>query len=178
MAQLSNIARPYAQAVFDLAQESGNLESWSQTLALVSDIVSDRQVSAVIGDPRIARDVTLELVLDIGGDALDEQARNLVRILTHYRRLSAAPTVAAQYETLRAQAEGIIEAQLESAWPMSDDHERIVTEALESRLGRKIRLHCSVNEELIGGVIVKAGDWVIDGSVRARINKLASALGV
>ena len=178
MAQLSNIARPYAQAVFELAQDSADLGSWSDQLQLLNEIASHPQMETVLSDPRIGREATLQLVLDIGGDALNEQARNLVRILAQYRRLSVVPAIAAQYESLRAEAEGVIEAEIESARPMSREHEQIVAEALQNRLGRKIRLRSIVNEELIGGAVIRAGDWVIDGSVRARLNKLASALGV
>ncbi len=178
MAQLSNIARPYAQAVFEIAQESADFDAWSQNLQLVSEIVSNPNMSAVIEDPRIGRSATLDLVLEIGGEALSEQTRNLIRVLAHYRRLAAVPAIAHQYESLRAQAEGIIEAELESAYPMSQEQEDVVADALQSRLGRKIRLKSKVNEDLIGGAVIKAGDWVIDGSVRARLDKLASALGV
>ena len=178
MAQLSNIARPYAQAVFDLAQDSGDLESWSDQLQLLNEIAGHPQMGAVLSDPRIGREATLQLVLDIGGDALNEQARNLVRILAQYRRLSVVPTIVAQYESLRAEAEGVVEAEIESARPLSREHEQIVAKALEGRLGRRIRIRSIVNEELIGGAVIRAGDWVIDGSVRARLNKLASALGV
>ena len=178
MAQLSSIARPYAQAVFDLAQDTEDFGSWSDQLQLLSMIAANPQMDAIFTDPRIGRDATLQLVLDIGGDALNEQARNLVRILTQYRRLSVVPAIAEQYETLRAEAEGVVEAEIESARPVSPEHEQVVAEALEARLGRKVRLRSVVNEELIGGAVIRAGDWVIDGSVRARLNKLASALGV
>ena len=178
MAQNSHIARPYAQAIFELAQDSQQLESWSGHLELLSEIVTNEQMSSVISGPRISRDAVLEIILDIGSDAIDDQVRNLVRILTHYRRLAVIPDIAKMYETLRAEAEGIIEAEVESAQAMSSEHEQIIADALEGKLGRKVRLSNVVNKELIGGVVVRAGDWVIDGSIRAQLNKLSSALGV
>lgn len=178
MAELSNIARPYAQAVFDLARESGDFQRWSEQLDLLSAIVDNADVAQVIADPRVSREDVLQIVLDIGGEQLGEQARNLVRVLSHYRRLSVMAAITRQYEALRAEAEGVVAAELETAFPMDDEHGAIVAQALEEKLERKVRLQSTVNEDLIGGAIIRAGDWVIDGSVRARLTKLASSLGV
>lgn len=174
----SNIARPYAQAVFELAKESGRFDDWSRHLALLSEIAENPDFAPLISDPRINRDQILDVVLEIAGDNLDDQAKNFIKILSHYRRLSALPLIASQYESLRAEDEGIIEAELEAAFELDENQRVSLAEALQNRLGRKVRLSSRVNENLIGGAVVRAGDWVIDGSIRARLNKLSSSLGV
>ena len=178
MSELSSIARPYAQAVFDLAKESGRFEAWSQHLALLSEIAEHPDFESLVGDPRITREQVLDIVLEITGDKLDTEARNFVKILSHYRRLAALPLIAGQYEVLRAEDEGIVEAQLEAAYELSDEQKTQLAAALQSRLGRKVRLTSQINKDLVGGAVIRAGDWVIDGSIRAQLNKLASTLGV
>ena len=178
MSELSIIARPYAQAVFEIARDSNRFDEWSESLRTLSEIVEHPELAALLKDPRVARDQVLGIVLEIGGEQFDDETRNLARILSHYRRMSSIPLIAQQYESLRAQAEGVIEAELETAWPIDDAQQDTLSEALQERLGRKVRLTSNVNKDLIGGAIIHAGDWVIDGSIRARLAKLASALGV
>ncbi len=178
MSEVSSIARPYAQAVFELAKESGRFDDWSRQLALLTEIAEHPDFSALIGDPRINRDQVLDVVLEIADDRLDEQARNFVRILSHYRRLSSLPLITQLYESLRAEDEGVVEAELEAAYELDSEQQARLIDALQERLGRKVRLTSQINKDLIGGAVVRAGDWVIDGSVRTRLNKLASSLGV
>lgn len=178
MSESSNIARPYAQAIFELARDSGRFDEWSDSLKSLCEIVEHPDIEAMINDPRITREQILDVMLEIGGDGFDEQTGNLVRILGHYRRLAAIPMIARQYESLRAQEEGIIEAELETAFEIEDEQRSSLIAALQKRLGRRVRLTSSVNPDLLGGVVVRAGDWVIDGSVRARLEKLSSSLGV
>lgn len=178
MPELTNIARPYAQAVFELARDSERFDDWSDCLVTLSEIVTHSDVASMIQDPRIDRSLILEIVLEISGDAFDQQVQNFIRILSHYRRLSAVPQIAKQYESLRAEEEGIIEAELETAYPIDEQQQQKIAAALQQRLGRKIRLFSTVDENLIGGAIIRAGDWVVDGSIRARLDKLASSLGV
>ena len=178
MSESSNIARPYAQAVFELARDSSRFDEWSDSLKSLCEIVEHPDIGAMINDPRITREQILDVMLEIGGDGFDEQTGNLIRILGHYRRLAAIPMIAKQYESLRAQEEGIIEAELETAFEIEDEQRSSLVAALQNRLGRKVRLTSNVNPDLLGGVVVRAGDWVIDGSVRARLEKLSSSLGV
>ncbi len=178
MSDFANIARPYAQAVFELARESERFDDWSRQLALLTEIAGHEDFNGLISDPRITRDQVLSVVLEIAGEKLDAPARNLVRTLSHYRRLSALPLIAEQFESLRAEDEGIVEAQLETAYELDDEQQTRLVETLQLRLGRKVRLTSQVNGDLIGGAVVRAGDWVVDGSVRSQLNKLASSLGV
>lgn len=178
MTESSNIARPYAQAVFELAKESGRFDDWSRYLALLSEIAENSDFAPLVSDPRINRDQVLNVVLEIAGDGLDDQAKNFARILSHYRRLSALPLITSQYESLRAEDEGVIEAELEVPYELDEDQQARLADALQTRLGRKVRLSSQINENLIGGAVVRAGDWVIDGSIRAQLKKLSSSLGV
>ncbi len=178
MSESSSIARPYAQAVFDLAKETGRFDDWSQHLALLTEVADHPDFASLVADPRITRDQVLSIVLEITGDKLDDQAQNFVKILSHYRRLSALPLITRQYESLRAEDEGIVEAELEAAYELDNEQKAQLIEALQTRLGRKVRLTSQVNEDLVGGAVVRAGDWVIDGSIRAQLDKLASSLGV
>ena len=113
---------------------------------------------------------------DVCGDRLDENVKNLVRLLAQNRRLHALPAIAEQYEHLRAEAEQTVQAELESALPVSDTQQQRIVEALSQRMGRRVELTVKTNEELLGGAVVRAGDLVIDGSIRARLEKLATAI--
>lgn len=178
MSELSSIARPYAQAVFELARESDRFEHWSSNLSQLSELVEHPDLAIVIRDPRIARNMVLNLILEVASDNLDEQSKNLVRILIHYRRLPSLPLIAQQFESLRAEHEGIVEAQIEIAYELDQQQQDSLIDAMQRQLGRKVRLTSCVNTDLIGGAVIRAGDWVIDGSIKARLQKLASSLGV
>jgi len=176
MAEKSTIARPYAQAAFDLAQEHGDLKNWSEMLELCAMIVSDEQVSRLIGNPEVSQDSLVELILNVAGDRLDTVGANFIRVLAANGRLNVLPEIAALYEQHRAEAERYVDAEVISAFPMSDAQQQALVEGLKKRLGREVRLTASTDESLIGGAIVRAGDLVIDGSVTGNLNKLAQTL--
>jgi len=176
MAEKSTIARPYAQAAFELAQEKGDLKSWSEMLELCAMIVSDEQVSRLIGNPELSKDSLVELILNVAGDRLDTVGANFIRVLAANGRLNVLPEIAALYEQHRAEAERYIDAEVISAFPMSDAQQQALVEGLKKRLGREVRLTASTDESLIGGAVVRAGDLVIDGSVTGHLNKLAQTL--
>ena len=178
MSQSSSIARPYAQAVFELARDSNRYDEWSSHLENLTHIVSNPDLDGLIQNPRITRDQVIDIVLQIGKDTFDEQITNLVRILGHYRRLQFVPSITEQYESLRAEEEGIIEAELQTAYALDDIQIENLTASLQNRLGRKVRLKCKENKDLIGGAVIRAGDWVVDGSIRAKLAKLSSSLGI
>ncbi len=158
MSENASIARPYAQAVFEMAREGGNYAAWSDALGTLADLAKEPQVSGLFAHPQVARDALAGILI----------ARN--------RRLGALEAISQQYELLRAEAERTIQARVESALPVSDDHQRRIAEALEKRLGRRVELSVSTDASLIGGAVIRAGDLVIDGSVRARLEKLAAAV--
>ncbi len=176
MAELSNIARPYARAVFELAKASADYSLWSEQLDMLAAVAADSNIGALFNNPRVSRHALAGVFTDICGDQLDGNARNLVRLLAQNRRLHALPVIAEQYEYLRAEAERTVQAELESALPVSDTQQQRIAEALSQRMGRRVELTVKTNEELLGGAVVRAGDLVIDGSIRARLEKLATAI--
>lgn len=169
-------ARPYARAAFERASEGKKLTGWSEQLALLAHVATDGRVVALLADPRVPRARRGGLLTDILSDHLDPEVVNLVRLLADNGRLLLLPAVAEQFERLRAEAEGRVDAWVTSAHELDEKQQKRLTTALKKRLDRDIRLHCSVDEQLIGGVLVRAGDLVIDGSVRGRLQRLAARL--
>ncbi len=176
MAEISTVARPYSQAVFDLAQSQKKLAEWSIMLSFLSAVVNDPHMQSLISNTSIKKEQLTKLMDDICSDNVDESGRNLIKVLMENRRLNLVPEISKQFEKLRAEAEGTIEAELVSAFEVTDKQLDKITGALQKRLGRKVSLKSRVDEDLIGGAIVRAGDIVIDGSVSGRLENLSSAL--
>jgi F-type H+-transporting ATPase subunit delta len=174
MAEKVTIARPYARAAFEHAQEQNALGRWSGTLATASLVVTDERVSKLLSNPRVTPDQLVGLIADIAGDGLDERGRNFLNTLAQNRRLDLLPQIAAIYEVLRAEVENVADVQVTSAIPLDDAQRQRLTTALKKRLRREVRLHCDIDASLIGGAVVRSGDLVIDGSLRARLERLAS----
>jgi F-type H+-transporting ATPase subunit delta len=176
MSEAITIARPYAQAAFEEAQKLKDLKGWSETLVSLAEMVVHPEVHAVIGNPRVAR-VQLEKLMDdlLGGQAKPQQ-RNFVRVLVENQRLSILPEIAAIYEGLRAEAEKTVNVVVDSAFELSPAQQEKIISSLKSRMGREIKLVCKINKELLGGVVIRAGDKVIDGSARTRLGEMANAL--
>jgi F-type H+-transporting ATPase subunit delta len=175
MTERITIARPYAKAVFQLAQSQQRLAPWSEALGLAATVVSDPRVAPLLSNPAVGADALVGLIADIGGARLDEQARNLLMTLAANRRLGFLPEIAARYEQLRAEAERTVEVTVTSAVPLSAEQQSHYVAALAKRLGREVHLSCATDPSLIGGAVVQAGDLVIDGSVRAGLAQLAAA---
>jgi F-type H+-transporting ATPase subunit delta len=176
MAELSTLARPYAQAVFQLAQDRNELATWSHRLHLLATIAVDPQTRVLLDDPRLARARLEGLFIEVAGEALDVMGRNLVRVLSENNRLALLAEIAAQYEILKAEAENTVQAELVAAQPVSEAKQAQICEALKKRLGREVELRCSIDERLIGGAVIRAGDLVIDGSALGRLERLAATL--
>lgn len=176
MVEKTTLARPYAHAIFELACEQGRLQDWSEHLRLMAAAASDAEFRARLDDPRISRTRRAELFIAVCGDALDEQARNLVRVLAHNHRLPVLPEIAARYEALRTERGGHLRARIISAYPLSAAQREEIAAALKTRLGREVDLECGTDKSLLGGVVIRAGDLVIDGSVRGRLEQLARVL--
>lgn len=176
MAQTTTIARPYAEAVFDLAREQDALPAWSDALDLAAAVVGDERVGTVLRSPRVADEQKAELIIGVGGEYLGEHARNLVRLLIQRDRIRLLPEIARQYRALRAEHERTLEARLITAQSVDEDVRGRLEKALSERLERKVTLASEIDETLIGGAIVRAGDMVIDGSVRGRLTRLTGAL--
>lgn len=175
-AHASTIARPYAEAVFALAREADDFDRWSAFLARAAAVAADAQVVRLIQDPRVARETLLGIVADLSIQGGDEAQRNFLRLLIANRRVRALPDIAAQFEKLRAEAEGTVDAELVTAFAVSAAQKEKIAAALGKKLGRKVRLGVSEDGDLIGGAIIRAGDLVIDASVRGQLEQLKGAL--
>ena len=172
----SNLARPYARAAFTLAQEAGDLEGWSDRLGLLASVAADERVAAAIHAPRVSRNERGRVIIRICEDHLDDGARNLVRLLAENGRLELLGEISHQFEGLRAQAEGRVDAYVQSATELTEEQETRIARGLKARLDREVSLHCEVDESLLGGAVIRAGDLVIDGSLKGRLERLASRL--
>lgn len=183
MAENITLARPYASAAFDLAVETGRLDAWSQALAAAASAAQTDEFQSLIGSPHVRAGQLADLLGDVvtqalGGrlDEVELQAGNLFRVMAENGRLQVLPEVARRFDELKAEKENVLDVQLVSAKPMGEGLRHKFTMALEKKLGRSVRLNCEVDEQLIGGAIIKADDMVIDGSLRGRLEKLAGAV--
>ncbi len=176
MAELTTVARPYAEAVAQLARDGQSWQAWSEMLALLSGIASDPQVLDMAHNPAVPDARVVDLFLAVGGDRLTADAANLVRILAENKRLPLLPTVVSLFEEARAEAAGEVDAHITTAFPLEAAQLAGLQERLEARLGRKVQVTSSVDAALIGGVVIAVGDEVMDASIRGKIADLAVAM--
>lgn len=170
------IARPYAEALYRLASQKGALADWSRKLEIGSAVASDSAMCDVITSPKFTRTEVERVFLDVMGKDFDEEGQNLIRLLVENGRLALLPEIAAQFEKLKAEQTGQLEASISSAFPLSDEQVKEMVGLLENRFGRKVTAQVSVDPDLIGGVKINAGDVVIDASVRGQLNNMTFAL--
>lgn len=175
-AELSTLARPYAEAVFRLADEQGKLAGWSQALAELAAVAADARVRSALGDPNLPAATLAGLFISILAGRLSAEAENFVRVLAENGRLEVLPEIRVQYETLRNEREGVLEAEVFSAFELDEGQVADLVGRLEKKTGRKVRARLSVDKSLIGGVKLVIGDKVIDGSARAQLGALENAL--
>jgi F-type H+-transporting ATPase subunit delta len=176
MAEKVTVARPYAKAVFELAREHDDFARWSTILAAAAAVVQDSRVARLLSSPRMQPSELIDLIAAACGDALDGSGRNFFSTLAQNRRLGVLPEVAAHYEELRAEVENVADVHVTSAVELNATQRERLGTAVQRRLKREVRLHCAVDAGLIGGAVVRAGDFVIDGSLRARLERLASQI--
>jgi len=176
MAEILTIARPYAQAAFQFADANQALAKWSDMLEYIAAVAADPEMTALIENPRVTEAQLAELFVGIGADRLDDSCHNFIRLLAENRRLALLPEIAALFEIQRRDAERTVRAELITAFPATEAQQSSVTAALRQRLGRDIELVCTTDATLIGGAIIRAGDLVIDGSVRGKLERLGNSL--
>ena len=176
MAEPSTVARPYAEAAFKLADEAAALAKWSEMLAALAQVAQNERVRTAIADPNLSDAKVAGVFISILSGKLSGEAENFVRVLARNDRLSLLPEIRQQFEVLKNEREGVIEAEVQSAFELNEAQLKDLVERLEKRTGRKVRPHVSVDRELIGGVKIVLGDKVIDGSARAQLAALETAL--
>lgn len=176
MEESTTLARPYAIAAFRYAKESGKTEEWANSLNFLAGVMADGRMQQASRDPRIGRDRFTELFLGLCEGYLGYGAENYVRLLIQNQRLNLLGEIAAQFSGYRAEDEGYIDVAVETAYDLTKDELEKLTRTLESELGRKPVIKVTVDGRLIGGVLVRAGDRVIDASVRGQIERLAKSL--
>jgi len=176
MAELETLARPYAEAVFRTGSEEQNLATWSEQLTVLATVLADDEVKQRIGDPGMDRDQLTGILLAVCGEQITAGTQNLLRLLVINDRLDIGAELLQQFEAMRAEAEQEIDATVESAYVISENEKDKIAKALEQHFGRTVRLDSRVNKELMAGMIIRAGDWVIDGSAKARVQQLANSL--
>ena len=176
MSENVTIARPYAEAVYRLAKQNNALAKWSDMLQFAAAVAADPQMPGLIGNPKVTSHQLENLFLSLCEKQLDDQGKNLIKLLIENKRLQLLQDIADGFEALKAEQEGMLEATITSAFPMSDAQLSDLVKVLESRFGRKIEASVVVNPELIGGVKVEIGDQVFDTSVRGRLQTMAYTL--
>ncbi len=176
MSQRITLARPYAEAVFRLAQEQGRLKQWSETLAALAVIAGDRDMIALAHNPKFSRERLLALFLEVAKDVLDEQGTNFIKLILDNQRLELLPEIAMLFEQQKADAENSVDVEVISAFALDNSQLESLAQTLQKKLGRQINLSTRVDADLIGGMIVRAGDLVIDGSVTGHLNDLSTQL--
>jgi len=176
VAEPSTIARPYAEAAFRLADAQGKLADWSVALANLSAVAADERVRAAIGDPNYPATKVAGLFIAILTGKLTGEGENFVRVLAENGRLDVLAEIRSQYEVLKNEREGVVEAEVYSAFEMDQAQVADLVSRLEKKTGRKVRARVSVDKSLIGGVKIVIGDKVIDGSARAQLAALETAL--
>ncbi|HEU0219401.1 MAG TPA: F0F1 ATP synthase subunit delta [Gallionella sp.] len=176
MSEAITTARPYAQAAFEEAQKMADLKGWSEVLLSLAEAVSYPEIRAIATSPRVAKAQVESLMEGLLGGQAKAQQRNFVRVLVDNQRLLILPEIAAIFEALRAEAEKTVNVVVDSAFELSAAQQEKIISSLRARMGREIKLVCKVNKELLGGVVIRAGDKVIDGSARTRLGEMANAL--
>lgn len=176
--EATTIARPYAEAIFRRALETDALQPWADMLELLQAIVADAALAPLIAQPKLDRDTMAGLIIEVAGEHLTDEGVNLVRLLSENGRLGILAEIATQFEAAKAQHEGAVDVDIASAFAVDPDDIPALGAALSRKLGREVRVTTRVDETLIGGVLIRAGDTVIDGSIQARLQAMAHELGI
>ncbi|KFC76928.1 F0F1 ATP synthase subunit delta [Buttiauxella agrestis] len=175
MSEFVTVARPYAKAAFDFAVEHQSVDNWQHMLGFAAEVSKNEQVAELLSGA-LAPDTLSASFISICGDQLDANGQNLIKVMAENGRLKVLPDVLEQFVQLRAAQEATVEVEVTSANVLNEDQLSKISAAMEKRLSRKVKLNCKIDKSVIAGVIIRAGDMVIDGSVRGRLNRLTDVL--
>ena len=176
MAELSTLARPYAKAAFEYAREHNALAQWSEQLLTTAAVAADEDMAAVLSNPSLTNEQQAQTMIDVCGDVLGAEMKNFVSILASNNRLTLLAEISSQFELFKANYEKSVDVEVISAFDLNDATTAKLADVLGKKLEREVKVSTSTDKDLLGGVLIRAGDLVIDGSVRGRLNKLAEAL--
>lgn len=176
MAELTTIARPYAKAAFEYALANSNVADWANALDFAAQVASNKDVAAVISNPALSSEEKGNVLLKIGEGKVSDKVENFIKLLARNHRLEALPAIKQRFEVLKAEYEKAAEVEVISANPLSDEQLQRLVEKLTAKLGRKVNIETRIDESLIGGLVIRADDMVIDGSVRGKLDKLSESL--
>ncbi|HTE40740.1 MAG TPA: F0F1 ATP synthase subunit delta [Steroidobacteraceae bacterium] len=176
MAEKATIARPYARAAFAHARGANALAAWGDTLNTAAAVIADVRAKKMIGNPKVSPAQMVDFIAEVLGGNLDSKIRNFFDELTRNRRLNVLPEVASMFAEMRNEVENVADVQITSAVALNDAQRSRFAEALKKRLKKEVRLSCDVDASLVGGAVIRSGDLVIDGSLRARLEGLNAAL--
>lgn len=176
MAELTTLARPYAKAAFGFALANGNLSDWSKMLTTLAQVAQLEKVKAVFASPALTSEQQVETLVSLLGDELDEKVTNFISLLSHNKRLLLLPAIVEQFEILRDQHEKLSHVEINSAYEIDQALEDNLAKALEKKLNGNVTIRTSVDKNLIGGAVIRAGDLVIDSSIRGRLAKLTESV--
>ena len=176
MAEIATLARPYANAVFDLARSAGRLTEWSPMLGLLARTVETDEVKELVALPSLAPAVKAHRLIDLVREEIDDRCRRFVNVLADNHRLDLLPEIAAQFEALKAEAEKTLDVEITAAVELTDQQVASYAQALRQRFDQDVNVSVDIDPGLVGGAIVRAGDTVIDGSVRGRLTRLVESL--
>jgi F-type H+-transporting ATPase subunit delta len=176
MAELSTLARPYAKAAFEFAADAGDLQGWSKSLSTAGAVAEQQAVVKFLSSPNATAAQQAAAVNDICGDALSATGQNFIAILSENRRLQLLPHISHQFEIMKANREKAVDVEVVSAYELDAVQQEKLSDALGAKLKRNINMQVSFDKSLLGGAVIRAGDTVIDGSIRGRLAKLAESL--
>lgn len=176
MAELSTVARPYAKAAFEYALAAGDLAGWSAQLSTAAAVARQDVIKKVLASPAMTADQQAQTFIDVCGDALNDKGQNFIRVLAKNKRLALLSQIVVIYEAHKAAQEKSVDVELSTAFELDAAAQQKLAEALSGKLQREVKVTAVVDKQLLGGVLVRAGDLVIDGSVRGRLAKLAEAM--
>ncbi|MGC6389410.1 F0F1 ATP synthase subunit delta [Ewingella sp. S1.OA.A_B6] len=175
MSEFVTVARPYAKAAFDFAVEHQSLDRWQSMLAFTAEVTRNEQIEELLSGA-LAPETMSQTFIAVCGDQLDDAGQNLIKVMAENGRLRVLPEVLQQFIELRASLEATTEVEVTSAAPLSEAQQAKIAAAMEKRLSRKVKLNCKIDKSVLAGVVIRAGDMVIDGSVRSRLERLADVL--
>jgi F-type H+-transporting ATPase subunit delta len=176
MAELNTVARPYTKAAFEFANEQGALDQWSAMLNVAAIAAADSTVASVLNTPSLGSEQKAQVLISVCEEYLDDSGKNLISLLAENDRLALLPEISKQFEQLKAAKEQSVDIDVTTAYELDEQQQQKLTQALSAKLGREVRMTSTVDQQILGGVVIRANDLVIDASVRARLAKLAEAL--